>query len=204
MSPWVQTFEDEAFDFEHPEQFAWPLKTVAHHLSQLCRYTGATKRFYSVAEHSWRVALLAADLATAHGAKVKGVKDVPLEAARGGLLHDVVESVIGDVSAPLKYMPFMTGFRDFEFKLDGLIAKRFGLKNVTVTIGDKEYDVIRSADLMALEFERKDLLGLPPRAWSTFDTLPAVKSEAFVGELGMTPEEAEALFLQSCKLLGIK
>lgn len=197
---WIQTRGeggvDGFFDYERPTLFTWPVPTIAHHLSMLNRYTGAAGRVYSVAEHSWRVALYAADLAKAYGAD-------PKMAARFGMLHDAVEAVIGDVNSPLKSMPFMSGFRQYEDDLQMLVAKRFALAPVTVEHAGRRWNVIRCADLAALDYERVQLLGKPPMDWLPFDVLPEVPSDAFKGELGMSAADARELFLTACAALDI-
>lgn len=198
---WIQTHGeggvDGFFDYERPHLCTWPLPTVAHHLSMLNRYTGAANRTYSVAEHSWRVALYAADLARVYGGD-------PKEAAREGLCHDIVEAVIGDVNSPLKSMPFMVGFRQFEDDLQLLVRKRFGLKgHVTVQHAGRSWNLVRSADLSALDFERVQLLGKPPMEWQPFDTLPVVPTEAFKN-IGMAAIDAREAFLNACGILGVQ
>lgn len=197
---------DGFFDYDAPGLFSWPLEMIAHHLSNLNRYTGAARRVYSVAEHSWRVALYSADLAKSYGAD-------PLKAARAGLLHDATEAVLGDVNSPLKECAFMEGYRHLEHSLHLSIARIYGLEKIEATYKGVTYDVIRSADLTALEFERVQLLGKPPIPWKTFtvevngtssEALPVAESEAFKGELGMPAEEAKALFLSAAKALGFK
>ena len=59
---------------------------IAHALSQICRFTGHTKKFYSVAEHSVRVSYLALGQAN----------------KRYGLMHDAAEAYINDLSTSLK------------------------------------------------------------------------------------------------------
>lgn len=63
------------------------IEQVAYSLSQLCRFTGHTFEFYSVAQHCVLVSEL-----------------VPVQHGMAGLLHDAHESVCGDVSSPLKAM----------------------------------------------------------------------------------------------------
>ncbi len=198
---WIQMYSgtdiDLVFDYEHPEAFTWPVITIAHHLAHIIRYTGAVRRPYTVAEHSFRVSLYSSDLARAYGGD-------PLKAARMGLMHDASEAPAGDVNSPLKNMPFMAGYKAFEKSLHPMVVKRFGLEATWANHMGRPFDVVVSADLRALGYERAQLLGKAPQPWSDYDILPDVESDAFKGELGMPPEEAEQLFLGAAKTLGLK
>lgn len=62
------------------------IEDIAHALSNICRYTGHCKQFYSVAEHS----LMCSDMGRSW------------ELQTWGLLHDASEAYIGDINSPLK------------------------------------------------------------------------------------------------------
>ena len=78
----------------HPEDVN--ILDIAHHLSNLCRFTGATSDFYSVGQHSVLVSYL-----------------VP---ALKALLHDAPEAYINDISRPLKHSDYYATYRDIEAK----------------------------------------------------------------------------------------
>lgn len=215
MKSWIQMYSgaevDFEFDYEHPELFKWPVVSVAHHLAYICRYTGACRRFYSVAEHVSRVALYAADLVrhyykepTDYLGEVIPMQAMVLRAARAGLVHDFSEAPCGDVNSPLKNMPFMHGYKRFEESLHPMVAKRFNTHKVFVEWAGEKWDIVRIADLQALEFERVQLLGKSPHPWIQNHLLPVVESNAFKGELGMLPEMAEASLLELANIIDVK
>lgn len=71
-------------DLSNPWATEPDITVIAHALANLCRWTGHTRRFYSVAEHSLRAANL-----------------VPAKYRLQALLHDAAEAYIGDISTPL-------------------------------------------------------------------------------------------------------
>lgn len=87
------------------------LTDIAESLSNICRYNGHCRHFYSVAQHSVLVSMM-----------------VPPEDAKWGLMHDAAEAYVGDVVYPLKRI---FGFADAhvqtEEKILEHVAERFGL-----------------------------------------------------------------------------
>ena len=81
----ISVYDGEYFDLLEPDRSVYTINTIAHALSNLCRYTGHVNRFYSVAEHSVFVSLA-----------------VPKKFALEALFHDASEAFLGDVSSPLK------------------------------------------------------------------------------------------------------
>jgi hypothetical protein len=66
-----------------PEQIS--IVDIAHSLSNQCRFTGHTREFYSVAQHS----ILVSDI-------------VPQRDKLWGLLHDATEAYLSDLARPIK------------------------------------------------------------------------------------------------------
>lgn len=81
----MQTHSGRAYYPHDPRPEDIYIDDLAHHLSMLCRFTGAVSRFYSVAEHCVHVSKL-----------------VPQEHALVGLLHDATEAYLNDLNRPLK------------------------------------------------------------------------------------------------------
>lgn len=101
----------------HTHQKYWPIdprpsevniQDIAHALSNICRYTGHTKEFYSVAQHSVLVASM-----------------VPEEYQLVALLHDATEAYCQDISRPLK--PFLTNYQEIEDRNWRAISTAFSI-----------------------------------------------------------------------------
>lgn len=87
------------------------IRDIAHQLSNVCRYTGATPQFYSVAQHSVLVARYFLD------SRKRLV----------GLLHDASEAYLNDIASPVKRNVIFEGYRMAEKKLSLEIFAAFGL-----------------------------------------------------------------------------
>lgn len=142
---WLQTYRGRRFDLLDPRPEDLDIGDIAHALSNLCRFTGHVRDFYSVAQHSVVVSHL-----------------VPAELALVGLMHDATEAYIGDVSRPLKRM--LPEYGVIEDRLWAVIAERFGLPRVLPP-------EVKQADNLALMWERRDLLGLPAASWGEVEDL---------------------------------
>jgi hypothetical protein len=127
------------------------IEDIAHALSQVCRFTGHTKQFYSVAQHSVLVSRLCEP-----------------EDALHGLLHDASEAYLGDVSRPIKHRPEFAAYRASEAQLQALIYQRFGLEVV-------EPASVKVADTKALHVELRDLMvNADPMHAAAVTDLPAI------------------------------
>jgi hypothetical protein len=137
---WVQTYTGRAFDLVEPRPSMISIVDITQALSQLCRYTGHTNTFYSVAEHS------------IHCSQI-----VPEPLARYAMLHDAAEAYIGDISYPMKQLlgPLV---KPIEAKIERVIFESFGLVPIEdLPLADQQ--AIKHADLQMLKIEREELLG---------------------------------------------
>lgn len=137
-----------------PPQYT--IGSIAHQLALINRFTGATQRPYSVAEHS----LLCADLAAEHGFGL-----VPQLCC---LLHDAHESIVGDLASPIKWQLDGTWDNLERMHMRDLRA-HFGLLRAFAAHRDR----VKALDLIALATERRDLLPWQPlrhRPWPLLDT----------------------------------
>lgn len=110
------------------------IEIIAHALSHICRYGGHCKKFYSVADHSMRVARI-----------------LPDKYKLAGLLHDASEAYLGDVIRPLKYS--MPSYRELEERTIQTIMAKF---HIPYTEEVKE--AIKSADNIIGATEGRDLM----------------------------------------------
>ena len=136
------------------------IETLAHHLSIINRFTGATNRPYSVAEHS----LLCADIAAARG--------LPVAAQLACLMHDAHEAIVGDASTPVKW-ELGDAWEEFEGPHERMLHVHFGLRSTFAGYRQQ----IKLVDLIALATERRDLLPYDPQQhapWPQLDTPGAV------------------------------
>jgi uncharacterized protein len=123
------------------------LRDIAHHLSLINRFNGATETPYSVAQHS----VLVADLLFA--------KRCAPHVVMGGLLHDAHEAYLGDTATPVKELLFGTIASNLDHAahvFDGVIHRRF---NLVLDAADQRE--IKLADLTALVTEWRDLMPGP-------------------------------------------
>lgn len=186
---WIQSRTGRKIELLKPDPAVVEIEDIAHALSNLCRYTGHTSTFYSVAEHSVLVALRAEDLAISHLPATFGFEGRVRDVARWGLLHDASEAYLGDVSRPLKYLPHMEPYRALEKEWMKAIAERFGLE------GSQPPEVTQ-ADNEALGTEARLLMSPVHPDWGATcpggtlpDPLPGIEL------IGMGPRDAKSVFL---------
>lgn len=132
---WIQTHSGKKV---YPLDFGtcdFDAGDVAHALAHLCRFTGHTSRFYSVAQHCVYVAQL-----------VGAARQTML----AGLLHDASEAYLQDLPTPLKYHTSMQAYRDAEAQVQSAIYWKHGIR--------EEPAAVKRADKRMLATEARDLL----------------------------------------------
>ena len=139
---WIQTKSGVHFNPFEAKVEDFRLEDIGHALSNICRFTGHVKEFYSVAQHS----VIVSEILEHQGHS----PEVQLR----GLLHDASEAYLTDIARPLKVQGFMSGYRKIEAELEELIARAFGISNLP----DER---IKVADNMALRIEMRYLMGNP-------------------------------------------
>lgn len=146
-SDWIMTASGRPFWPLEPRLEDIAIEDIAHHLSNLCRFTGAVRLFYSVAQHSVEVSLaMAPHLVTARHRSL----------GLYGLLHDGSEAYLMDVPRPLKHDSQFAAYRAAEARLQRVIYAAFGLDP------DDEPAELKLVDRRMLRTEQRDLM--PPAA----------------------------------------
>jgi len=146
---WIQTYTGRRVDPLDPDPETLVIADIAHALSQLCRFNGHCRAFYSVAEHSVRVA-----------------RAVPPEDALWGLMHDASEPYLADVPRPLKQR--LPEYHVAEARFMRVVAERFGLRWPMPASVDH-------ADTVLLVTEARDLMGTDAKTWGIdVEPLPEV------------------------------
>lgn len=135
----VQTKNGHVFDPKALKITGVDSDDIAHALSNICRYAGHCRRFYSVAEHSVLVSRI-----------VRSLWPDDLEAIWAGLLHDATEAYVGDVTTPLKVL--LPKYMEIEDALSMMIAKACDIKWTKRTT-----ERVKTADLIALSTEVRGL-----------------------------------------------
>ena len=167
---WIPTFTGKRFWPLDPNMGDVDIRDIAHHLSNICRFTGAVRQHYSVAQHSVLVS-----------------KNTPQQDALWGLLHDATEAYMNDMSRPLKRHQFLRLYRVAEDRLLDCIASRFGLPGVMP-------ESVHIEDARAFCTEVRDVL---PSCWGEFAfNDPDVSGQPWPETIEIwSPEKSEQLFL---------
>ncbi len=173
---WVQTCTGRQFWPADPRPEDIDPIDIAHHLSLLCRFGGACKNLYSVAEHSVYVSRL-----------------VPPEHAVWALLHDAAEAYLGDIVRPLKRMLYPQ-YAEMEEAVLLAIARRFNLPTYAPSIIP---ECVKEWDDRLLLTEQAQLMAPPPMPWGVLGE-PIANLHIWCD----TPAVAEATFLNRWQELG--
>lgn len=163
---WIQTRSGRKFFPLKPTKNDIVIEDIAHALSQICRFTGHCKKFYSVAQHSVLVSYICDH------------KD-----ALYGLIHDASEFALCDLPSPLKKSGHFENYKKIELTLQTMIYEKFNLNPIEPTS-------VKVADIKLLATEARDLMSPLNIDWAELcDPLP-FKIEP------LNPQEAKDLFMK--------
>lgn len=115
------------------------IRMLAHAISNICRFTGHVRRFYSVAQHSVLCSFIEPD-----------------QDAYAKLMHDIAEALIGDVASPLKQM--LNDYKVIERKNETALFSWFGI-SASFNLPKS----VKRADIIMLLAEKRDLLAELPQ-----------------------------------------
>jgi hypothetical protein len=127
----MTTSSGNKVDLLNPDPSTILIEDIAHHLSQVNRYTGASRFPYSVAQHSYLMSTM-----------------VSPENSLAALLHDATEAYLGDVSSPLKQL--LPDYRAIEDRFWRVISDKFGVPYILP-------EEVKLADLAIREAEKDAL-----------------------------------------------
>lgn len=167
VGAWIQTYTGRKFHLADPEPSSVHITDIAIGLSRIPRFTGHTRDFYSVAQHSCLVESLMPS-------------DTHALQRLVALLHDAHEAYIGDLSSPLKWLLRDYANRDvlglIERNIQRAIHAAFRIHNMYPARYLAEQ--IKHADLLALAVEKRDLMAPSPESWIELpspDGVPVVR-----------------------------
>lgn len=124
------------------------IEDIAHALSHICRFTGHSKKHYSVAQHCVHTSYL-----------------VPPEHALAALLHDAPEAYINDIAKPLKML--LPDYQVIEDHVENAVFDAFSLPLPLPAC-------VKHADLRMLIAEQKDIMGCAGLPWADVEPLDFV------------------------------
>ena len=154
------------------------IEDIAHGLSNLCRYFGQCKRFYSVAEHCVKLS------------QSKFMSGDP----KARLLHDAVEAYVGDVARPLKAL--LPEYQKIEARIQKVIEEKY----------DVDFSTVKEGDIQILEIEATNIMD--SKFFEIHNSESDYVLEACGnGDVDIEcwpPEYAEKMFLMRARELGIE
>ncbi len=157
VHPWIQTASGRSWVLTAPtpDQVYWP--DVAESLAKICRFNGHSTAFYSVAQHC----CLVADM-------------LPPQYRLYGLLHDAHESVLGDITSPVKAVLKNLGANGaFDYLAEITDKAVFEAAGLPAPMPEDVAAAVKHADLTLLATERRDLLAPCREPWAPMpDPLP--------------------------------
>jgi hypothetical protein len=156
---WLLTASGMVVDLLRPQGAVFSVGDIAHHLSQINRYTGAARRPLSVAEHS----LLVCEILE----RERGERDPSVLLA--ALMHDAHEAYTQDLSAPAK-QAVGEAWGEFENRVQFAVLRYHSL----ITPYTAARERIRWADRTACATERVALLPPDGPEWAVMQSHPPV------------------------------
>jgi len=149
--PWMETFTGKRFYPLDPGYGSVSIIDIAHALSNICRFGGHTKHYYSVAQHC----ITGADWV------FEQTKSDRL--AMLFLLHDAAEAYVGDMIRPIKSIPEFHFFKTIE---SGVIRSIYNYAGIDWATTEEEV-IIKKFDNLMLAEEGFHLTENKTLSWDT-------------------------------------
>lgn len=179
---WIATYHK-------PKGFVRPLELVPediyvediqHALSNLCRFNGHCREFYSVAQHS------------VHVSEWLSRNGYSLRTQFLGLIHDASEAYVGDMVRPLRRHSSMDAFnfacKDIQRKITNKLCAPFPGAPHRWWVDPEIKSPVKMADNDILSSECQQLFNITPDHWD----LPSPKD--FFHIKPISPRDAKILF----------
>lgn len=170
----IVTYSGRVIEPLNPDPSQIDIEDIAHSLANQCRFTGHTREFYSVAQHSVLVSEVCDE-----------------EDALWGLLHDASEAYLSDIARPIKrFTDWGKGYEDVEIDLMTAVGDAFNLPDLT----PEDYGLsmpasVKKADDVLLRTEMRDLMPMGVDA-----TMPGEQLEEEIE--CWTPKDSKLRFLE--------
>ena len=167
----IVTYSGKIIEPLNPDPEQIDIEDIAHALANQCRFTGHTREFYSVAQHSVLVSEICDE-----------------QDALWGLLHDASEAYLSDIARPIKRCTeWGNGYTEVEQSLMAAVEEAFDLHGPYYDIGMPAS--VKHADDILLRTEMRDLM---PEGVDA--TMPGEMLEGRIR--GWMPGVAKELFLK--------
>ena len=140
--PWFQTFTGKTFYPMDPRPEDICIQDIAHQLALKCRFGGACRTHYSVAQHSVTVS-----------------RYLPDRLKKRGLMHDADEAYMPDFITGTK--PLFPGAVEMAAAIMECVAVKFDLEPLT----PEDKAIIKDIDRRLLVTEARELMSRPEKRW---------------------------------------
>jgi len=154
---WIQTRSGRVFDVADPWASEVSIADICFALARIARFTGHTRRFYSVGEHTLGMLRL-------WSRDDRSRNDPRFEVLVRGcvITHDMHEAYVGDMSRPVK-----RAMGDAWLTLEHNVMRRVQCALGTATLDGRAWGVCKDLDNLMLALEATELMQWPESAWTS-------------------------------------
>lgn len=174
---WVETYTGQKMFPLNPTEATINIQDIAHALSQLCRFTGHSRFFYSVAQHSINCATEMQNIGA------------PPRLQLYALMHDASEAYLQDIARPIK--SYIDNYKEIEANLMDCIWDTFGIPRPS----EEDWEKVKFIDDLMLLNEASILM--PCKEWDLGEFHQIANLKFRVAEQRMFSVEHEFLAMFS-------